>query len=45
MAHSDYGRVKNNPGEVLALIKTTEDLEAMGNKHEVTKLTGVGVNR
>ena len=30
MDHSDYGTVKNNPGEAVALIKTMNDLDAMG---------------
>jgi hypothetical protein len=30
--HSVYGKVKNNPGEVVALIKTMLDLEAKGNE-------------
>jgi hypothetical protein len=31
------GAVKNSPGEVLALIETMEDLEAMGNKVDWSK--------
>jgi hypothetical protein len=30
--HSVYGKIKNNPGEVVALIKTMLDLEAKGNE-------------
>jgi hypothetical protein len=30
--HSDYGRIQNNPGEVVALIKTMDDLAAKDNK-------------
>jgi hypothetical protein len=35
--HSVYGKVKNNPGEVLALIKTMKDLEAKGNEVDWTR--------
>ena len=30
--HSVYGKIKNNPGEVVALIKTMLDLAAKGNE-------------
>jgi hypothetical protein len=30
--HSDYGSVQKNPGEVVALIKTMDDLAAKDNK-------------
>jgi hypothetical protein len=37
MDHIDYGKVKNNPGEVLALIKTMKDREAKGNEIDWTR--------
>jgi hypothetical protein len=35
--HSDYGSVQKNPGEVVALIKTMDDLAARGNKVDFRK--------
>jgi hypothetical protein len=35
--HSDYGTIKNNPGEVVALIKTMDDLAARGNEVDFRK--------
>jgi hypothetical protein len=35
--HSVYGPVSKNPGEIVALIKTTKDLEAKGNEVDWTR--------
>ena len=41
MDHIDYGKVKNNPGEVRALIKTMKDLEAKGSEIDWTRSPNV----